>query len=141
MATSKSTRRKASTKAVEGQPEQPPVQLLDFGSKRAIRVLDPSAVFFIEMPTGNIVPVAKDRVSNAFRRAGNDIVFFDRGADAPPADSSEYVTIEEVEDITEVIEDTDREAAKAAQHEDEHRAGEGTGPTAKGQGNKTLERE
>lgn len=101
-------------------PEAPVTPIiLDANSGQVVRLLSPDACFFVERATGQIDVVAKDRVSNLFRRDGENFKYFDRGADAPPKDAASYATIEQLEDLVQDVSDQAREAAATAIDEPE----------------------
>ena len=117
--------KKARKAANKDAPEKGGGSVYDANNRQVIRVLDPSAVLFIERSTGSIDIVAKDRVSNLFRRVKNerdgyDVLYFDRGQDHPPEDSDEYVSIDDIEDHVQELDEHAREQSEAAKHEDEH---------------------
>ena len=133
MATSKKSTKKLVKRAKPAPPkaenaatdapeqEAPETLLYEVNGNKAIRVLHPEAVVFVEKNDGTIDLVAKDRIPYFFRRSSNDIAYSPQGFDVVPEDSAAYVTIEEIEaELTEVSEG-DRERAQEAQHEDEHR--------------------
>lgn len=96
--------------------------LIDAASGKFLKLLHPDDLFFIKRDAGNIDVVPKSRVSGLFRRDGVNIKYYDRGADIAPGNSAQYVTIEEVEELTEHLSDsTAREDAQTALTEDERR--------------------
>lgn len=90
---------------------------MDGNSGAVLRLLAPDACFFIETQSGDIHVVAKDHVSNLFRRDGDNLKYFSHGMDQPPEDPAQYVTIEEVEDLVQDVSDQAREAAQTALEE------------------------
>lgn len=121
MAKTKVIRRKATKEPEADAPEEYVPRLIDVAGGREIRLLAPSAVFFIEDTNGTVHLVAKDRVSNAFRRTGRDFAWEPRGFDLPPKDSGAYCTIEEIDALEQDVTDDNREQAKLALTEDERR--------------------
>lgn len=97
--------------------DKPTAIVLDGNGGTPVRLLTPDAFFFIEKATGHIDIVPKDRVSNLFRRDGDNLKYFSHGSDAPPADPAQYVTIEELEDLAEGVSDQARQSAKDALEE------------------------
>lgn len=97
-------------------PKPTPI-ILDANSGQVVRLLHPDACFFIERTTGNVDVVAKDRVSNAFRRDGDGFKYYSHGADKPPLDPGSYATIEDLESLVENVSDDAREGARLARQE------------------------